>query len=211
MIIAVSLYLSQAKPAPFIEEINAFVKADREKPPAKGQILFVGSSSFRGWRDVQNYFPKHQILNRGFGGSSLPHVELYAEQIIFPYEPKQIVIYCGENDISSEPKMPSYVVYERFVSLFTKIRKRMPDVPIAYVGNKPSPSRWHLRAKNIASNRFIEQFLLRQRKTSYINVWDAMLGPDGRPLPEIFLKDELHMNAKGYKIWAPIIEKHLID
>lgn len=64
-------------------------------------MLFVGSSSFTKWTDVQNYFPGYKIINRGFGGYSLPDVIRYADNIVFPYHPKQIVNYCGENDLAA--------------------------------------------------------------------------------------------------------------
>ena len=35
--------------------IRAFEESDKEAPPPKGAILFVGSSSIRGW-DVEKYF-----------------------------------------------------------------------------------------------------------------------------------------------------------
>jgi len=36
-----------------------------------------------------------------------------------------------------------------------------------------------------------------------------MLGADGKPMPDIFIGDKLHMNAKGYAIWQKIIEPYL--
>ncbi len=84
---------------PFFSDIHHFKKLDSTQLPPKNAILFVGSSSFTKWANVQDYFPLYPIINRGFGGSSLPDVIQYANDIIFPYQPKQIVIYCGENDI----------------------------------------------------------------------------------------------------------------
>ena len=42
-----------------------------------------------------------------------------------------------------------------------------------------------------------------------MSVTIATLGEDGRPKPEFFLADRLHMNAKGYAIWTSIIEPYL--
>src|SRR5580692_8032994 len=90
---------------PFSSDIAAFKAQDAQTPPAKGQILFIGSSSFTRWTDVQSYFPTHPILNRAFGGSTLPDVIRYVNDIVFPYQPKQVVLYCGENDFASDPKL----------------------------------------------------------------------------------------------------------
>src|SRR5690349_3164241 len=121
---------------PFWNDIQHFKALDSSKIPDKNAILFVGSSSFTKWTDVNDFFPGYKIVNRGFGGSSLPDVIRYADEIIFPYEPKQVVIYCGENDLATSDTVTSQVVFERFKTLFGMIRAKMPNVPIAFVSLK---------------------------------------------------------------------------
>jgi len=193
----------------YASDIAAFQAADLKNPPAKGQTLFIGSSSFTRWTDAQSYFPTHHILNRAFGGSTLLDVTRFVKDVVYPYQPKQVVMYCGENDIANDPKIAAFEVVDRFKTLFGLIRAKYPKVPFAYVAMKPSPSRWHLRPKYIMGNKWIAEFLATQPQTAYVDIWDVMLGPDGRPMPDIFVGDNLHMNAKGYKIWAPLIEKVL--
>jgi len=211
LVIAPVLAQASQTQAPFAQEIAAFNEKDRVSPPAKGQILFIGSSSFTKWTDVSDYFPDRKILNRAFGGSSLPDVIRYANEVVFRYDPKQVVIYCGENDLAGDPKLPAYQVFNRFKTLFRLIRHRFPAVPIAYVSMKPSPSRWHLRAKFVAGNKWISEFLSKEKSASFIDVWNAMLDENGRPKAGIFLSDQLHMNASGYKIWQPIIARYLLE
>jgi lysophospholipase L1-like esterase len=193
----------------FYEDIQAFKKQDSINFPPKQAILFVGSSSFTNWKDVQNYFPQFTIVNRGFGGSSISDVIRYADDIIFPYQPKQIVIYCGENDLAGADTVTGKMVYQRFVDLFTLIRNKMPAVPVIFISLKPSPSRWQLKDKMIAANELIKKYLSKKKKTSFIDVYHKMLGADGTPVKEIFIEDNLHMNAKGYAIWQKIIAPYL--
>src|ERR1700744_1074224 len=128
----------------FKADIQHFKTQDSLNPPAQHSILFEGSSSFTKWRDVQDYFPDYPIINRGFGGSTLPDVIHYESDIIFPYDPKQIVIYCGENDIAASDTVTGEMVYERFKTLFTDIRNQFPKCPIIYISMKPSPLRWKM-------------------------------------------------------------------
>lgn len=200
----------RAQDAPFSEEIAAFKKADSVHFPPTNAILFIGSSSFRKWEDVQEYFPKYTIINRGFGGSSLPDVIRYADDIIFPYNPKQIVIYCGENDLASSDTVTGNTVYSRFVTLFDLIRNRLPDVSIAFVSMKPSPSRTHLFDKMVNGNSMIRDFLKSRKNAEYIDVYSRMLNKDGTPMQDIFLEDNLHMNVKGYAIWKKEFLPYLI-
>lgn len=196
--------------SPYFNEIQSFKKEDSVHVPPQKAILFVGSSTFRLWPDIQSYFPTHTIINRGFGGSTLPDVIRYERDVIFPYKPKQIVIYCGDNDLASSDTVSSTTVVQRFEKLFTDIRTALPNVPIAFVSIKPSPSRWHLKEKMIDANRRIKTFLAGKKKTSFIDIWNAMLGPDGKPREELFKEDRLHMKPEGYAIWQKIIEPKLL-
>ena len=199
-----------AKAQPFANEIAAFKKQDSLSFPGTGKILFVGSSSFAFWKDVQQFFPEYSIINRGFGGSSLTDLIRYAPDVIFPYKPKQIVIYCGENDFAGDTSLYPSQVAQRFFDLFNLIRSRYKKVPIAYISMKPSPSRRHLMARFNVANVMIKNFLKKKRKTDYIDVYKAMLNENGQPKKEIFLADQLHMNAEGYKTWKKIIEPYLL-
>jgi lysophospholipase L1-like esterase len=199
-----------ASTQPFASEIQAFKKRDSLNFPPQKAILFVGSSSFAMWQDVADYFPQHQIINRGFGGSSLPDLIRYESEIIFPYQPKQIVIYCGENDLAANDSLTGEQVYQRFVQLFTDIRRQLPKTHLVYISMKPSPSRLHLLQKMKDGNTRIRKFLQSKRRTAFVDIFTPMLKPDGKPNENLFLDDMLHMNKSGYQLWKPAIEKHLL-
>jgi len=194
---------------PFKEEIANFKKMDSLSFPGKHLILFAGSSSFRKWTHVQEAFPTHPIINRGFGGSTLPDLIYYANDILFPYEARQIVIYCGENDIAASDTITAETLLLRFKQLFALIRTRQPKTEIDFVSIKPSPSRIQFRQTVEKSNQLIQAFIAKQPHSKYINVFNAMLNPDGSIRQDIFMEDRLHMNAKGYAIWTRIIEPYL--
>lgn len=194
---------------PFWNEIAEFKKKDSIQHPPAGAILFVGSSTFRKWTTVHEDFPGYTIINRGFGGSTLPDVIQYAKDIIYPYHPKQVVIYCGDNDLASAEKPSAKKVYKRFVKLYDMIRKHLHDVDIVYVSIKPSPSREKLMPVMEETNDLIHDFMAKHSHASFIDVYHLMLNPQGHPMDELFVGDKLHMNEKGYKIWQKAILPHL--
>lgn len=196
---------------PFANEIAAFRKQDSIAMPPKKAILLVGSSSFRLWDNWQDYFPGRKMINRGFGGSSLPDVIRYADDVIFKYRPKQIIIYCGENDFAASDTVSVPTVVERFKTLFGMIRAKYKRVPVAFVSMKPSPSRQKFLTKYVAANAAIKDFLAAQKRTAYIDVYTPMLQPDGNVMTDIFKADNLHMNAKGYAIWKQVMEPYLLQ
>ncbi len=201
---------ASAQTAPFYNDIQSFKKQDSIKMPPQKAILFVGSSSFTKWRDVQEYFPNHIIINRGFGGSTLQDVIRYAKDIIIPYKANQVVIYCGENDLASSDTVTAEMVAQRFKQLFAIIRKKGHAVPVAFVSLKPSPSRRRLWPKMEAANKLIKDYLALKKKAAFIDVYHPMFNADGTVMQDIFIEDNLHMNAKGYAIWQKIMEPYLV-
>ena len=208
LFVIISCYSVNAQP--FINEIKAFRRADSASMPPQNAILLIGSSSFTNWKDVAKYFPEHTIINRGFGGSSLPHMTMYAEDIIFKYNPKQIIIYCGENDIAGSSTVTADTVFERFKILYSIIRSKYKKVPIAYISMKPSPSREKYLETMQKGNALIKGFMEQQKRSSYIDVYSSMLDANGKVLTHIFISDKLHMNAEGYKIWQGVIAPYLV-
>lgn len=190
----------------FWSDIQKFKKADSVQFPPPHSILFVGSSSFTFWKDLAADFPGYPVINRAFGGSQLTDVIRYAYDIILSYAPRQVVIYCGENDLAAAPALPAEAVALRLKTLFGIIRQNLPDAAIAFVSIKPSPSRAALFPKVREANAAIRTFLEKQQNASFIDVYTAMLDESGNPKVGIFLSDKLHMNENGYRIWQQIIQ-----
>lgn len=204
------LHQLQAQTSPaFWQEIVSFKKKDSAQMPPNNAILFVGSSSFARWQDVGDQFPGFTIINRGFGGSTLPDVIRYTYDIILPYQPKQVVIYSGENDLASTDSVSAIEVVNRFKTLFCMIRTNLPNANIAFISMKPSPSRANVQDKMKAGNKMIKAFIDKQKNASFINIYDAMLNFNGQMREELFIKDRLHMNSEGYAIWQKAILPYL--
>ncbi len=184
-------------------DIAAFEKADREHPPEPGGIVFVGSSSIRLWKTLAQDFPDHRVLNRGFGGSQITDSLAFAERIVIPYAPRQIVMYAGGNDLNSG-KPPEKVIAD-FKAFAGKVRAALPEVEIAYISSAPNPARWAQVEKVKMVNSTIEAWMKEQPRMKFINVFPHILGADGLPKPEIFVDDKLHMNAAGYAIWKEVV------
>lgn len=208
VVLALPAAQAQQKTPPFWNEIQAFKQQDKAQMPPKNAILFVGSSSLRMWKNMQEMLPEYSVINRGFGGSNLLDLQRYLGDIVFPYQPKQIIIYSGENDIASDTVQAPEVL-ARFKTVFEQIRQQMPKVPIVFISIKPSPSRLKFNPIIEESNQLIRAYLKKQPKTKYVDVYSKMLLANGRPKPQIFIQDSLHMNQQGYQIWKKAITPYL--
>lgn len=189
------------------KEIAAFEEKDRENPPPKGGIVFVGSSSIRKWVTLAEDFPHHRVLNRGFGGSQIIDSVHFADRIVIPYEPRMIVFYAGGNDIHAH-KTPEQV-FADFQAFVEKVRAKLPKTEIAFISIAGNPSRWAEVEQVKATNAMVENYIKGKDGMKFINVFPRMLGTDGLPRPEIFVADRLHMNAEGYKLWTEIVGQYL--
>lgn len=208
-LLLLAVNIVNAQDAPFYNDIQKFKQADQEKLSPRNAIVLIGSSSFTMWKDVQDYFPGYTIINRGFGGSTLPDVTRYVADIVYPYRPKQVVIYCGENDIAASDTITAQTVAQRFTELFQAIRKEYPKVPIAFISMKPSPSRERFLTKLKDANLAIKTYIDGQDRASYIDVFPYMMHENGSPRKALFLDDMLHMNKSGYVIWQHVMLPYL--
>ena len=195
-------------PEKWEKEIAAFEAADREHPPEKGGIVFVGSSSIRLWKTLAQDFPDHRVLNRGFGGSEIADSVQFAERIVIPYAPRQVVLYAGGNDLNAG--RPVGKVIADFKAFAGKIRAALPDAEIDYISIAGNPARWAHVEKVKAVNAAVEAWIGEQPRMKFINVFPRMMGADGLPKPEIFVEDRLHMNAAGYAIWKEVVGPFLV-
>jgi lysophospholipase L1-like esterase len=205
ILVAFLFFCTVLRAQPFIDEVRGFQHEDSINTPPKRANLFIGSSSLRLWKTIHEDFEGHTVINRGFGGSTLPDVIRYVPEVVYPYNAREILIYCGENDFAASDTVTAAIVVERFRQLFTLIRKSQPKVPVVFISIKPSPSRAHLLSKMREANDAIRAFLATQKRTKFIDVYHLMITPDGKPREELFGPDRLHMNAQGYAIWRKAI------
>lgn len=202
---------SNAQEKPFAQDIQKFQQIDKTTPPKKDIILFIGSSTFTIWGDnTKKDLKNENILNRAFGGSTLLDLLRYKKEILFAYQPKKIVIYCGENDIANEfPKVKAQEVLRRFQELHKEIRTQFPTIPVIYVSMKPSFSRWEMRDEMQEANKLIEAYLKKQPNNYFIYIWDKLLDKSKKPNSELYLEDKLHLNKKGYEILTKELDKYV--
>jgi lysophospholipase L1-like esterase len=193
----------------FENEVKEYEAADKLQMPAKGGVLFVGSSSIRLWTTVVQDFAPLPVISRGIGGSTTPEVIHYADRIVYKYEPSVIVYYCGENDMAQEA--PAQVAFQNFKKFIGETEKRLPNTGIVVISAKPSASRWHLWKNFQQFNTMVEQFAKSRPNMRYVDVTKELLGSNGEPDPSLFVEDKLHLNASGYAKWTAVLKPVVME
>lgn len=204
--------MAQSPPSPtdpfakWEKSIAAIEKRLMENPPKKGGIVFIGSSSIRLW-SIDESFPGRNAVNVGFGGSIIEDSTHFAPRILIPLEPKTVVLYAGDNDIARNrtPKQ----LQDDFQKFVTLIHTKLPKTRILYIPVKPSVRRWDQYETQTKANAAIRSVCENDKLLTYVDIVPAMLGTDGKPKPEFFAADGLHMSKKGYAIWNQAVNAAL--
>ena len=189
-------------PARFAAEIRAFEEWDRKNAFPRDAVLFVGSSSIRMWPTAES-FSGIAVINRGFGGSHSSDVNHFAERIVLKYAPRVVVFYAGDNDVEADK--PPQQVFDDFQAFVKLIHERLPATTVVYLPIKPSLARWAKWSRMQDVNARVERLSRGDKSLLYVDTASPMLGDDGRPRPELFLDDGLHLNSKGYQEWTTVV------
>jgi lysophospholipase L1-like esterase len=193
------------------KEVAAYEAADAVTPPPRNEIVFVGSSSIRNW-DLAASFPDLRVINRGVWaagqGFELGDVVRFVDRLVVPHQPRIVVVYAGDNDISGGKTSEQVVVdAERLIN---RLRSKLPDVRIVFIGVKPSISRWLQVDRMRLTNTILRQVCERDDRVAYVDVDGPMMGWDERPRRELFVDDGLHLSAEGYRLWTTLVRPFLV-
>ena len=171
-----------------------------------GGVLFYGSSSIRLW-DLNKSFPEKGYLNAGFGGSEIRDCAHFVPRLVSPVQPKTIVFYAGDNDIASGRK-PEQLAAD-FKAFCAAVHKDSPKCRILWLPVKPSVARWEKYEVQKKANALVKEFCAGDPRLLYVELVESLLGADGKPVPDLFQKDGLHLTAAGYEKWTPLVKSAL--
>jgi hypothetical protein len=194
---------------PFDNEIRDFKHEDSLSFPKPNGILFIGSSSIRKWTDLEQRFAGKPIIRRGVGGCELSQlVKYYTPYILFPYHPRKIFIYAGENDIAAGETADS--VYANFKTLWVMIRKELPDAKIYFMSAKDAPVRAKFRPEVDKANEMIREYLAGKPNSLFIDM-NPSIFKKGTMMPDssLFESDYLHLNNFGYDRWQKVLAPYV--
>lgn len=187
--------------------IVAFSQAESDtRPPTRG-VVFVGSSSFRLWSDLESQFEPFAAINRGFGGSRLSDCVRYLDTLVLKHRPSHVVVYAGDNDLAAG-RSPEQVL-GTFSAFYRGVHAQLPNTEVTFVSIKPSPARVHLLESIRLTNKLIAEHVAGVSYLSFVDVFTPMLDEQGQPRAELFLDDALHLNAQGYQLWHELIAHEL--
>ena len=181
------------------------VIAERQNCPYEPKAIFYGSSSIRLWTNLYEDFEDFKPINLGFGGSTLAACVWFFDRIVAPVRhPNTFFLYAGDNDLGDGRHPEEVLIF--FREFLIKLRQTYPSIPFYFISIKPSLSRMEIFNEIVHANKLIEEEINnRPGNNFYVNIFDKMLGKDGKPIASYFQEDGLHLSRDGYIIWREII------
>jgi enterochelin esterase-like enzyme/lysophospholipase L1-like esterase len=187
----------------FERAVRAYERADEASPPPRGAILLAGDSQFYRWKTLAEDLPDYTVVNRGIDSFQLTDLIRFADRLVLPYAPRMIVLHVGGNDVHNG-KTPEQVLAD-FKTFVAKVRARLPRVPITFSSITPGPGRWDEAEKRQAANRAVKDYVATERGLLFIDLWSAMLTPEGKPREDLWVEDRVHPNHAGYELRVKIM------
>jgi len=184
-------------------DMGRFAAEDTANPSPEGCVLFVGSSSIRLWSTLAADYSGVPVLNRGFGGSHIADSIVHFDRLVAPHNPRMIVFYAGTNDIASG-RAPEEVAAD-FREFCAMVHVAKPQARVVFISLQFAPARWHLREKMALTNAYVAAFCAAESRRMFVDSNAVTMTVVGQPRPELYVDDQLHMNATGYAVWAELL------
>jgi lysophospholipase L1-like esterase len=187
-------------------EVRALVESTRAHVNGDHPPVFYGSSSIRLWDTLaEDVGPG--VLNLGFGGSTIEACNYFFASLVPPVNPRSLLLYAGDNDLG-DGRTPKDIL-GWFRSLADKVAASlgtsMHPIPFGFVSVKPSPARYAIIDRIRLVNDMVRRDIESRPSGYYVDVFSAMLDSSGKPRPEFFLDDGLHLSREGYRLWGRLL------
>lgn len=195
-------------------------RQDNEKLPApaagESRVVFMGDSITDIWQQPRfGWFPGKPYVDRGISGQTTPQMLVRFRPDVIDLQPKVVVILAGTNDIAGNTgPMTDEDVERNLASMADLARAHGIKVVMASItptsayhppangGAPQTTQRPMLRIKAI--NAWMQKYAA-QNGHVYLDYFTPMLDSTGVMKAEL-TGDDLHPNAAGYAIMAPLAE-----
>jgi lysophospholipase L1-like esterase len=189
----------------------------------EAQLVFLGDSITQGWEGngkevwAKTWAPMN-AANFGIGGDRTEHVIWRLQNGNFDgLKPKLVVLMIGTNNTGHQGRPAAEhggAVYtssaeqtaEGVKMILDILGKKLPETKVLLLGIFPrgATKEDKMRQQNVATNNLISGFADGKR-VFFMDIGNTFLQPDGT-LPKEIMPDLLHLNTKGYQMWADAIE-----
>ncbi len=188
-----------------------FDKLNETETDPEDAILFIGSSSIRGWTTMAADMAPYRTIRRGYGGAKFTDMAVLVDRIVSPHQYKALVMFVG-NGVLGKPTDHTPDQIEALARHIVGVsHKHQPGAPVLLIEITPCEKRFVAWPKIRAVNARLREIALSTPHTYFIPTASHYLKPVGTPRSELFVADKLHLNEAGYTLWSSLIRQRLDD
>jgi lysophospholipase L1-like esterase len=198
-------------------EMARYREANKTLPaPAspEARVVFMGDSITDAWQQPRygGFFPGKPYVDRGISGQTTPQMLVRFRRDVIDLRPKAVLILAGTNDIAGNTgPMTNEEIQGNLASMSELAHAH--NIKVVFSSITPV-SEYHVRGtpqttarpmeRIKAMNEWIQSYAASHGDV-YLDYFSAMIDDKGLMRPEL-TEDDLHPNAKGYAIMAPLAE-----
>ncbi|SOE21365.1 Lysophospholipase L1 [Spirosomataceae bacterium TFI 002] len=191
------------------EDIKKLEAQDKIENYPDDAILYIGSSSIRLWKNIDEDMQPYNSIQRGYGGAHFYDLIHFTDRLVSPHKIQALVIFVANDITGGDADIPPKEVLRLFKYTVSEVRKSHPNIPIFQIAITPTPSRWAVWDQTKQANELLQAYCNRTQGLHFIETEEAFLDGDGQPRPELFIQDMLHLKQVGYDIWKELIKNEL--
>ena len=194
--------------------------ANRNLPaPAagEGRVVFMGDSITDAWAAQARYgpfFPGKPYVGRGISGQTTAQMLVRFRPDVIELKPKAVVILAGTNDIAGNTGPATNEDIQRNIQSMSELAK-VNNIKVVLASITPT-SAYHTPERGVPQTtarpmdriRAINDWMKKYAADNghvYLDYFSAMVDQSGVMKTEL-TADDLHPNAAGYAIMAPLAE-----
>ena len=184
--------------------------------PGESRVVFMGDSITDSWQQPRfgTFFQGRPYFDRGISGQTTPQMLLRFRRDVVALSPKAVVILAGTNDISAntgpttdediEGNLASMAELATAHGITVVMSSILPvgESHVAAGGTPQTTTR--PMARITAVNAWMKKYAADHGHT-YLDYFPAMIDEKGLLRADLS-DDDLHPNAKGYQVMAPLAE-----
>lgn len=180
---------------------------DRRAKDRGAAVVLVGDSLTGGWDNkvLAATFPGMAIANRGIGGDVTRGLLFRFSEDVLDLEPKAMVLCIGSNDLSCHASTAG--IASNIATLIDQARARFPTLPIILctVPPRDNPKAPTKPGAHADLNQRIAA-LATAKNVTLLDLFPLLSDADGKPLPDCFAADRIHLISPGYQRWADALK-----
>ena len=189
---------------------------DANRTVTRADAVFIGDSITDFWQQPRfgGFFPGKNYVDRGISAQTTPQMLIRFRPDVIALKPRVVVILAGTNDIAGNTgPMTNEDIQNNLASMAELAKANNIRVVLAsitpvsayHVAPNAPPQTTRRPVERIkAINDWMKAYAA-ANKHIYLDYYSAMIDASGMLKTE-FSEDDLHPNAAGYKVMAPLAE-----